>query len=112
MKKIIFTACLLLSTVSIISCTASKMNEPSNSESQNSVAVSGTVTHIENGKDGYMATVKNSSGKEYIITISMVNLQKSGIQFKRYNVGDTITVTGPSWKDEQGKVYITAEKLN
>lgn len=108
MKKILLAGCLIVSTISIISCTASKMTD---SASKSSVSATGTITHIENGKDGYMATIKDTAGKEYIATISIVNLQKGGSQFKRYEVGDTISVQGPSWEDEQGKVYITAEKL-
>jgi hypothetical protein len=111
MKKILLAGCLIVSTISIISCTASKMTDPASSASKSSVSATGTITHIENGKDGYMATIKDTAGKEYIATISIVNLQKGGSQFKRYEVGDAISVQGPSWEDEQGKVYITAEKL-
>lgn len=112
MKKIILIGGLILGTFNIISCTANKSAQSSTMDDKNIMSASGTITHIENGKDGYMATIKNADGKEYIATISIVNLQKSGSQFKRYEVGDTITVKGSSWKDEQGKTYIAAEKLN
>jgi hypothetical protein len=59
-----------------------------------------------------MATIKDAHGKEYVVTISIVNLQKSGNQFKRYEIGDVISVKSPSWKDEQRKTYITAAKIN
>ncbi|ASK29976.1 hypothetical protein CEY12_07580 [Chryseobacterium sp. T16E-39] len=75
------------------------------------LSVTGKVTNIENGKDGYMATIQDADGKEYTATISIVNLQKSGGTFKRYEIGNTISVKGPSWKDDQGKTYIKAEQL-
>ncbi|WP_051349485.1 hypothetical protein [Chryseobacterium gregarium] len=112
MKKIILLGGLVFGTFSIISCTVNKPVQSTSMDDKNVMSASGTITHIENGKDGYMATIKDANGKEYTATISVVNLQKSGSQFKRYEVGDTITVKGPSWKDEQGKTYITAEKLN
>lgn len=73
--------------------------------------VTGVISKIENGKDGYMATVKDSTGKEFVATISIVNLQKSGGQFKRYKEGEKITVTGPSWKDENNLEHITVTDL-
>lgn len=56
------------------------------------MAVTGTITAIENGTDGYTATIKDAEGKEYDATISIVNLNKSGSEYKAYNIGDTITV--------------------
>ncbi len=113
MKKLILIGSLMLGTFTIISCTANKTAQSATADGNNiEVSTRGTITHIENGKDGYMATVKDAEGKEYIATISIVNLHKSGSAFKRYEVGDTITVKGPSWQDEQGKIYIKVEKLN
>ncbi|PZR23848.1 MAG: hypothetical protein DI535_23170 [Citrobacter freundii] len=73
--------------------------------------VTGVISKIENGKDGYMATLKDSTGKEFVATISIVNLQKSGGKFKRYKEGEKITVSGPSWKDEGNVEHITVTGL-
>ena len=73
--------------------------------------VTGVISKIENGKDGYMATLKDSTGKEVVATISIVNLQKSGGQFKRYKEGEKISVAGPSWKDDAGLMHITVTSL-
>ena len=71
----------------------------------------GKITHIENGKDGYTATIENNKGVEYITTISIVNLAKSGSTYKRYEVGETITVKGTSWRDNLGITHITAQEI-
>jgi len=73
--------------------------------------VTGVISKIENGKDGYMATLKDPAGKEFIATISIINLQKSGGQFKRYKEGDKITVAGPGWKDDAGQDHIMVTSL-
>lgn len=73
--------------------------------------VTGIISKIENGKDGYMATLKDTTGKEFVATISIVNLQKSGGKFKRFKEGEKITVTGPSWKDERSVEHITVTGL-
>lgn len=73
--------------------------------------VIGTITAIENGKDGYMATVKDKKGAISIVTISIVNLQKSGGTFKRYNIGDRIQAKGEFWKDQAGVMHITAKSI-
>lgn len=75
------------------------------------ISISGKITQTENGKDGYTATILDTSGQEYTVTISRVNLQKNGIEFKQYEAGTIINVKGTSWKDPDGKIYITAESL-
>jgi len=41
----------------------------------------------------------------------MVNLMESKNEYKRYEQGDKITVTGPTWKDDEGNIYITVKEL-
>ncbi|WP_128414605.1 hypothetical protein [Chryseobacterium sp. Leaf201] len=112
MKKIILLGGLVFGAFSMTNCTANKTAQANSADDKMIISASGTITHIENGKDGYMATIRDAGGKEYTATISMINLQKSGSIYKRYQVGDAITVKGPSWNDDQGRIYITAEKLN
>ncbi|MDA3614614.1 hypothetical protein [Polluticaenibacter yanchengensis] len=75
------------------------------------IEVSGKIIKIENGKDGYMATLDIGDGKTYVATISVVNLQKSNSEYKAHKEGETITVKGPSWTDDAGIIYIKAESL-
>lgn len=111
MKNIIALAILTLGIFNMTSCTAKQATQSEDKEKDMVIEASGKITKIENGKDGYMATIQDANGKEYVATISIVNLQKSGSTFKRYEVGNSITVKGPSWKDDQGKTYIKAEQL-
>ncbi len=110
MKKILtgITAIFILSAAS--SCSSQKPQTASEQQISEKEVV-GTITAIENGKDGYMATLTDKKGQNAIVTISIVNLQKSGGTFKRYAVGDVIRAKGNFWKDDAGIVHITAQDV-
>lgn len=71
--------------------------------------VRGTVTNVQNGKDGYTATIKDDTGKLYYATISIPNL-KDPKQYRTVKNGDLITVKGESWKSGE-ELHIKAEVL-
>lgn len=73
------------------------------------VTVSGTVTGIQQGKDGYTAEITDDAGAVYLATISIPNL-KDPKQYRAVKNGDKITVKGPSWKMEES-LHIKAEEL-
>lgn len=75
------------------------------------LSIRGTVTSIENGKDGYTATVNSEADKTYKVTISRINLEQNKSTYKMYKVGEPISVTGDWWKDTEGNIYIKATKL-
>lgn len=96
----------------VISCNnQKKATAATQTGEQKEMEVTGEITKIENGKDGYMATVNDKDGKSYIVTISVVNLQKSGGTFKRFEVGQKIKANGSFWKDESGITHITAQNV-
>jgi len=72
-------------------------------------AVTGVVTEIQPGKDGYTARLRTSEGKEYFATISRANLQKPET-YRAAQTGDTLTVSGDQWQME-GKEQITVRVL-
>lgn len=55
--------------------------------------ITGEVTEINQGKDGYTAKLKTAEGKAYAATISIPNLDNPK-QYKASKVGDKITVKG------------------
>ncbi len=122
MKKVIASTILGLGIVSLMAC--SNESEPPKEEkpaeqtvvsdkpADTIFSVTGKITKIENGKDGYMATVQDEKNKNYIATISIVNLQEGGSTYKKHNVGDTISVKGSGWQDNEGNTYITVKQLN
>lgn len=61
--------------------------------------VEGVVTNINQGKDGYTATLETSTKEEYFVTISYSNLTNHE-QYKSVKVGDNLKVTGDFWKME------------
>ncbi len=110
MKYLFITALFSATALTYSSCKTVKANDVAQIENEN-LRVNGKIIHIENGKDGYMATLLTNDNKEYTATVSIANLNKRGQNYKKYDVGETITVEGPFWKDDSGKTYITAYKL-
>ncbi|MGJ1195676.1 hypothetical protein ACR78J_05160 [Sphingobacterium spiritivorum] len=112
--KNIAVAGLLLFVLSLSSC-AMKKGEPQEQEGasgmQKTVKVTGRITEIVKGKDGYTATLNTTDGSVCYAMISIVNLQKGNSTYKSHEVGETITVSGESWKDTEGKMYITVREL-
>lgn len=59
--------------------------------------VSGKVTEIKQGKDGYTARLETEGKKVYFVTVSHSNLRDHS-QFRTVEIGETLTVEGESWK--------------
>jgi hypothetical protein len=89
---------LSLITICFLSCSSVKMG-----------TVSGEVSAIQKGKDGYTATIKNAKGKMYHGTISISNLSNPQL-FKQAAIGDTIVVKGEVWKMGKEK-HITVREI-
>lgn len=51
----------------------------------------GVIQGVENGKDGYVATIKDSKGKVFEAIFSIPNM---GANYKRLEVGDQISIKG------------------
>lgn len=109
MKQVLLIIILAVCLVSAMGCSGAKKKADIANNSE--ISVTGKVTAIENGKDGYIATLKTDDNKEYIATISIVNLNRSGGEYQPHSIGDIITVKGSSWKDVANKVYITVREL-
>lgn len=71
--------------------------------------VTGKVTDVANGKDGYTATIEAADGNKYAATISIPNLDDPK-QYRAVNKGETITVSGELMKSGGGNL-IKVEKL-
>lgn len=114
MKNITLIALCLSIGIAFTACCGSKKVKQTSTELNEGapLTIRGKVTGIENGKDGYTATVKSEADKMYKVTISRINLEKSKSPYKRYEVGEAISVTGDWWKDAEGNIYIKATKLH
>ncbi len=51
----------------------------------------GTIESIENGKDGYVATLKDKNGEKFEAIFSIPNM---GTNYKRWEVGDELSIKG------------------
>ncbi|WP_126973990.1 hypothetical protein [Gynurincola endophyticus] len=121
LTKITFPLVVSVLTLTLYSCDSMQqqpapedvapVEEVKQPEEEQTIRISGIVTSIENGKDGYMATIKAADGQEYIATISVVNLNKYGGTYKKKELNDSVTVAGPTWADAEGKKYIMAKEL-
>lgn len=73
------------------------------------MTVTGKVTDIIKGKDGYTAKVYAPDGQVYLATISIPNLDDAK-QYRAVEMGETITVSGELIKSGGGNL-IKVEKL-
>ena len=78
-------------------------------EKDSIISVEGKVSEINNGKDGYTAILSTEDGI-YFATVSIPNL-KDPKQYRAVKIGETIKVTGDSWKMENDN-YITVRELH
>lgn len=76
------------------------------------ITIKGLVKEVENGKDGYTAKVLSQADVLYSVTVSKINLERKNAVYKRFEVGDKVTISGDWWKDAEGKIYITASNLH
>ncbi len=104
----LFTVTMLFTT----GCVCIKNKAETTTQNQENVTVTGKITSVTNGKDGYTAVLQAADNKMYNATISRINLQKSGSEYKRYEEGETITVTGSTWVDTEGVTHITVTELH
>lgn len=110
MKNLIL-ALFTITTLVTTGCVCKKNKVQTVAQNEENQTVTGKVTAITNGKDGYTAVLQTADKKTYNATISRINLQKSGSEYKRYEEGETITVTGSTWVDTEGITYITVTEL-
>ncbi|MBE8715242.1 hypothetical protein [Sphingobacterium hungaricum] len=112
MKNLKYILCASLLLFICYSCSTTKKTSDAVDSKDSIQTVTGRITNIENGKDGYMATLVTSEGKTYIATISIVNMQKFNGTFKRHEVGETITVVGEGFQNDAKENYILVHQLN
>lgn len=110
MKNLVL-ALFTVTTLVTTGCVCKKNKVETTEQNQENVTVTGKVISVTNGKDGYTAVLQVADKKMYNATISRINLQKTGSDYKRYEEGDTITVTGSTWVDTEGVTYITVTEL-
>jgi len=110
MKNLVL-ALFTVTTLVTTGCVCKKNKVETTEQNQENVTVTGKITAITNGKDGYTAVLQAADKKMYNATISRINLQKSGSKYKRYEEGETITVSGSTWVDSEGLTYITVTEL-
>ncbi|GEP50820.1 hypothetical protein FNO01nite_14920 [Flavobacterium noncentrifugens] len=86
--------------------TATAITEEPKAETK---SVEGKVQEIQNGKDGYTAKIETADKEIYFVTISHSNL-KDHTQYKSVKVGETLKVSGDSWKADTEN-HITVREI-
>lgn len=74
------------------------------------ITVTGKVTEINKGKDGYTAKISSADGPSYFATISIPNLADPK-QYRTVKVGDNITVKGEPTNIEEDVLVKVTELL-
>jgi uncharacterized protein YceK len=72
--------------------------------------ISGKVTDVQPGKDGYTARLVTAGGQVYFATVSRANLKENASQYRPVAVGDTLRLKGDVW--QQGdQTHVTVREL-
>jgi hypothetical protein len=71
--------------------------------------ISGTVTEILPGKDGYTAQIITTAGEVFLVTISRANLTDP-LTYRPVKVGEIISIKGDKFQMEN-QYYITVREL-
>ena len=79
-------------------------------QSMKTATVQGFVLEINYGKDGYTARIETPSMRVVAVTISRSNLNDPS-QFKEVRVGESLKVTGDSWR-LGNEDQLTAREIN
>lgn len=87
----------MLTVLSLSSCSSDK-----------EFKIRGTVQNIENGKDGYTATLKGDDGEDFDAVISRVKL---GNEYKVLTPGERVELSGDTLYLEN-KLRVIVEKIN
>lgn len=110
MKKLLVAVVALLS---FAACNQTKkMNStdgPSSPAVKDIIEVTGKVTTIANGKDGYTATIVTAENISYAATISIPNMTDPS-NYRRVAVGETVTVSGELWTIQDAN-QVTVRKM-
>ncbi len=72
--------------------------------------ISGKVTGVQPGKDGYTATLVTTAGQVYFATISRANLKDNAAQYRSVAVGDTLRLKGDVWQSGD-ETHVTVREL-
>ena len=72
--------------------------------------ISGKVTGVQPGKDGYTARLVTAGGQVYFATISRANLKENAAQYRSVAVGDTLRLKGDVWQSGD-ETHVTVREL-
>lgn len=73
-----------------------------------SITLTGKVSEINKGKDGYTASIISDDNETYFATISIPNLADPK-QYRTVEIGEIITFSGEAWNMEQDKYVVVRE---
>ena len=114
MKSLLFLFVLfsLLSSCESGSSTSIRF-EAGNSPKKDAVRtdfITGKITEVQMGKDGYTARLVTEEGQVYFATISRANLKENAAQYRSATVGDTLRLRGDIWQAGD-ETHVTVREL-
>ena len=79
-------------------------------EAVSNAYISGKVTGVQPGKDGYTARLVTAGGQVYFATVSRANLKENAAQYRSVAVGDTLRLKGDVWQSGD-ETHVTVREL-
>jgi hypothetical protein len=109
LKINIKTIFILFLCIFFANCKSNKTISKTGTKQVNTEFISGIVTEMQQGKDGYTAKITTANNQVYFVTISHSNL-KDPAQYRSAKVGTILTVKGDIWKVEN-ETHITVKEF-
>lgn len=107
MRGSIFISVLLVSGMVIISCTSKMGVQTSGEIKSNEVweeglsIVTGTISVIEQNKDGQNLILYNNKGIKYTAIVNPTNLGNNAFQYRSFKVGESVGFKGNLLENQQ-----------
>lgn len=118
-RKLVLTFAIAV-FMTAISCESSNNNKEANAQTTESPkeqsdkkitrTITGLVSAVQMGKDGYTAKLLMPTGEIISVTVSRVNL-KDPQQYKEVKEQDILSVTGEQWEMEK-EIQLTAREIH
>lgn len=111
MRKLIFGICGVWGFLLFFSCSTNKENAENNSSqvwAEGIQTLSGTITKVNQEKDGQSLILTNKNQMNFDVIVSIPNLNENANQYRQFEVGEFVTFKG---NQLEGGTFIVREIL-
>jgi|SRR5690606_8512060 len=116
MKKSVFILVILAFIWGLTSCESNKIQNETDEKTgevwtEGVTTISGTISSVTQEKDGQTIVLTNNKGITYTAVISIPNLRENASQYRKFEVGETVSFKGEFFKLGEENRMVVREVL-